>query len=163
MSMRTSGGSTLCCIIRGKDEDWFIKRYIEQNPAVFSEPEYKDIKDAVDDLYMWLDCNESFICSMNANDDNGKTFAASIMRDDPYYPTAYFMPVSDLQDYQTVELPLICVYADKDCFTKSILNGGFYRNKDELVTEFKSKLGNYLPEDFDWEANIGDLEYAICS
>lgn len=29
-----------------------------------------------------------------------------------------------------------------------------YENMDELITEFKSKVGDYLPEDFDYRANI---------
>lgn len=29
-----------------------------------------------------------------------------------------------------------------------------YNNMDELIEEFKSKVGNYLPEDFDYRANI---------
>ena len=29
-----------------------------------------------------------------------------------------------------------------------------YENMDELIAEFKQKLGEYLPEDFDYRANI---------
>ena len=29
-----------------------------------------------------------------------------------------------------------------------------YENMDELIAEFKSKVGDYLPEDFDYRANI---------
>lgn len=29
-----------------------------------------------------------------------------------------------------------------------------YNNMDELIEEFKSKVGDYLPEDFDYRANI---------
>lgn len=29
-----------------------------------------------------------------------------------------------------------------------------YENMDELIAEFKSKLGEYLPEDFDYRSNI---------
>jgi hypothetical protein len=29
-----------------------------------------------------------------------------------------------------------------------------YENMDELITEFKSKVGDYLPEDFKYRANI---------
>lgn len=29
-----------------------------------------------------------------------------------------------------------------------------YKNMDELIEEFKSKVGDYLPEDFDYRANI---------
>ncbi len=31
---------------------------------------------------------------------------------------------------------------------------GAYENMDELIAEFKSKLGEYLPEDFNYRANI---------
>ena len=159
--MCTSGGSTLCCIIRGKDIDHFINRYIDLNPVEFDSPEYRDRKVAREDMKMWLDTNEDFICSWNSNDKDGKRFTAQIMNDDPYYPNVYFMPIARGLEYQTVDLPLICVPADKGSFAKAIFSGNFYKSREELLMEMRNKLGQYLPDSFDWEASIGDLDYAL--
>lgn len=163
MSMVTSGGSTLCCIIRGKDIGYFIDRYIDLNPVDFDSPEYRDRKTAQDDVQLWLDTNEDFLCSWNSNRKDGKRFAAQLMHDDPYYPTVYFMPISGKLEYQTVDLPLICVPADKGCFAKAVFQGNFYQSREELLSEMRDKLRQYLPDDFDWEACIGDLDYALFS
>lgn len=32
---------------------------------------------------------------------------------------------------------------------------------DEIIDEFKEKLEDYLPKDFNWEAHIGFIQYAI--
>ena len=163
MSMHTSGGSTLCCIIKDREDiDSFIEKYIDLNPADFDSPEYKDRKVARSDMEMWLCCNEAFIYGADAGDAEGRRFSAEFMVADTYYPLVYYMPLADGLEYTSVDLPLICVPAEKGCFAKTVLNGSFYKDKSELTSEFKEKLGQYLPKDFNWEENIGNLEYALC-
>lgn len=59
------------------------------------------------------------------------------------------------------ETESLLVYADKCSAACRILKDGFYSSKDELVDEFKKKVGDYLPEDFDFEHYIGDVSYAL--
>lgn len=168
MSMITTGTSELGCIITGDNMQHFVKKYIELNPCEFTEhldsydPEKEaDVKLAEDLVWEWLDTNEGFRYSAFAEGMKDPFFYARIMRDDPYYPNMYILPIADALEYRSEDPDLIFVTADKGCFAKSVLRGDFYKSKDELVQEFKDKLSRYLPEDFDWLANIGDLDYAI--
>lgn len=41
------------------------------------------------------------------------------------------------------------------CFEKKA-----YESYEEFVAEFKRKMENYLPKDFNWDAHIGKYNYA---
>lgn len=41
-----------------------------------------------------------------------------------------------------------------------ILSGRSYKTLDELVQDYKDTIGEYLPEDFDWESHIGFFQCA---
>lgn len=68
---------------------------------------------------------------------------------------------SNFRDTQLWVSPtLYVVFADKqmdgfDAFLKKP-----YASYEELRQEFKNKLERYLPEDFDWDAHIGNFRYA---
>lgn len=59
----------------------------------------------------------------------------------------------------------------KDCYAffadHEVTSGPYFDRKEEryetyedLLREFQGKLKTYLPEDFDWDAHIGDFSYA---
>lgn len=160
----TTGCSETGCIITGDDVNYFIKKYISLNPCEFEDLNLKIAEDRIiaeDYVREWLDTNEAFKYSRDAGEEGGEEFYARIMRDDPYYPQMYFMPISDAFEYRSEEHNLIFVKANFGCYAKAVLRGDFYKSKEELlVQEMKDKLSRYLPENFDWEANIGDLDYA---
>lgn len=35
-----------------------------------------------------------------------------------------------------------------------------YESYDDFINEFKDKLANYLPSDFDWDAHVGSFSYS---
>lgn len=164
MSMITTGCSETGLIIKGDDMNYFVKKYVELNPSEFEDLDMiveQGIETAEDYVWGWLDCNEPFKYGRDAGKEGGEEFYAKIIRDDLYYPTLYFMPIADALEYRSEEPDLIFVQANFGCYAKAVLRGDFYKSKEELVQEMKDKLSRYLPEDFDWEANIGDLDYAI--
>jgi len=154
MSMHTTGSSELGLIITGDNIDRFVSEYIRQNLEEFKEIAAEDM---MYEMYEYLDCNESFTsCGRREN------FCARTVGDDWYYPEIYFLSIADDSEYSLLEyLPFIFVPADKGCIAKNILNGKFYGTKEELIEEFREKVGSYLPEDFDYESSIGDMDYAI--
>lgn len=168
MSQRTFGSSEFGCLIQGKDVDYFIKKYIELNPSEFEDCEKpEDMRECMEE---WLSCNEFFNRSSNAGNPVSETerreggFYAQLMHDGCYYPSVCFLPIKEVDEYQEVdidELPVVLVSADKGLTTKCVLRGDFYSTKEEIVEEFKDKLERYLPEDFDWEHAIADVDYAI--
>lgn len=167
MSMITTGTSELGCVITGDNMEHFVRKYVELNPDEFEKEiegfdpsSEEDRKIAENLVWEWLDTNEGFRYS-SAEGRKDAMFYARIMRDDPYYPNMYILPIADALEYRSEDPDFIFVTADKGCFAKNVLRGDFYKSKDELVQEFKDKLSRYLPEDFDWLANIGDLDYAI--
>lgn len=55
----------------------------------------------------------------------------------------------------------LLIYADKTTSAWQIFKDGFYSSIDDVVDEFKAKVGDYLPKDFDYERYIGDVSYAL--
>lgn len=51
-------------------------------------------------------------------------------------------------------------FTDKSTLLQEIFKGS-YHSMDEIIDEFKEKLEDYLPKDFNWEAHIGFIQYAI--
>ena len=157
MSMQTSGCRETGLIIRKEFIKGFIRGYTELNPQEFEEGTV--FEDAMEIVESSLACNEEFVQSSFAGR-GGETFHAQLFEEEHYYPLVYFMPIKDGEEFQTVDSELVFVPADKSCFLEDVLQDKSYRTKNEIVSEFKDKLERYLPEDFDWEANIGDIEYA---
>lgn len=51
-------------------------------------------------------------------------------------------------------------FTDKSTLPQEIFKGT-YSSMDEIIDEFKEKLEDYLPEDFNWKTHIGFIQYAI--
>lgn len=51
-------------------------------------------------------------------------------------------------------------FTDKSTLPQKIFKGT-YHSMDEIIDEFKEKLKDYLPKDFNWKAHIGFIQYAI--
>ena len=158
MSMNTYGGMITGCVIKKEFIDGFIEKYIECHPETFGEdlsPE--ELRDEMDTFLL---CNEQFIKS-SATDDKD-CFHALMYDDDPFYNTASMYHLTDINDWhEELDMPFILVETDKCLLTKNVLEGKYYKTKEEIIEEFKAKLERYLPEDFDYEGNIGDVEYAL--
>lgn len=158
MSMFWSGDMILGCMIRGEDISYFKNKYIELNPDQFKVIEDTSVEnlsreDALENLDDWIYCNEELT--------NGeKSFYAQYFTNDTF-DGVFFQPANpDSTDYYQVTETIIFVQADKWLSTRCIFKEGFYNSFDELKKEFKEKIGRYLPDDFDYDKNIGDLNYA---
>lgn len=44
----------------------------------------------------------------------------------------------------------------------ALLRDHTYSSIDDVISEFKAYVGDYLPEDFDWMHHAGTLYYSIC-
>ena len=55
------------------------------------------------------------------------------------------------------------VFADKQLTGQNIFMRPPYKSMDCLVTEFKSKLNRYMPDQFDYHSHIGFLVYCAIS
>lgn len=159
MSSYTYGCTENGLIINGENYDYFIKRYIELNPD-----EFKDIpkEERYEELENWLYCKETLTRSCMAGKKDKVGFDAFLLPedDDTYYPDAFFLSVVEDTERIRAETPVILVYARRNLSSRNVLTGNFYSSKEELAEEFKEDLSEYLPADFDWLGNIGDLDYA---
>lgn len=52
------------------------------------------------------------------------------------------------------------IYTDKSTRPQDLLGDDGYKSTEEIVKEFKEKLAAYVPDDFDWESNIGFFQCA---
>lgn len=59
-----------------------------------------------------------------------------------------------------METKSLFIYAGKNTSAYQLFEHGFYSSKEEVVDEFKQKVGDYLPKDFNYEHYIGDVSYA---
>ena len=156
MSCNTYGSYTTGCVIRKDDIGHFIERYIACHPS-----EFAGIADPKAEMEMLLTCNEAFTWS--SPEFAYESFNAQMFSDDVFYDTATLYSLNDLNGWnEDLRMPFILVYADKPLISREVFKGNYYRNKDELIWEMRSKLEQYLPENFDYEGNTGDLEDAIC-
>ena len=149
--MYTTGSSELGLALRGDDLDYFVKKYTELNPD-----EFKTADDPIETMWNRIQENDSFKCGVG-----DASFEGTWMQDDPFYPHVYLFPIKEKEEYQQIELPVLKVIPDKWLSSREVLKGNFYKSADELVDEFRRKCGKYLPPDFDWAANIGDIDYAV--
>ena len=150
MSMFWSGDMLLGCKIEKENIDFFLKSYIKKNPKEF---EGLDAEQAEDQMYDYLWCSEEL-------GESDATFCARYFSDDTF-EGIYFQPANpENTDYYQVTNDLVFVSANKWLSTRCIFNEGFYNSFAELKEEFIEKIGDYLPKDFDYDNNIGDLSYA---
>ena len=158
MSMNTYGGMITGLVIKKEYIDDFMEKYIRLHPEHFKEGlSHEEMKE---EMEADLCCNERFIKS--AASDKNDCFYAQLYDDDPFYDTASMYHMNDINDWhEDLEMPFILVDAEKPLLTKNVLEGKFYKSKEELIHEFRDKLAKYLPKDFDYEGNIGDVEYAV--
>ena len=147
-----SGETIVGCVIDKGNMTHFIQKYLEMNPQDFADEEDKESA-------MWdaLFCAEGFNCAFDAGKEDGKQFYAQFLSDDTY-DGCYLNTKNDTKRLWGGDF--ILVSADKWLTTRAIIEGGYYTSWEEIVEEFKNKLGAYLPSDFDYENSIGDVDYA---
>ena len=54
------------------------------------------------------------------------------------------------------------VFSDRDLDGPMSFVRKPYDSYEDFVDEFRRKMGQYLPEDFDWDAHIGRFNYSAC-
>ena len=54
------------------------------------------------------------------------------------------------------------VFSDRDLDGPMSFVRKPYDSYENFVDEFRRKMGQYLPEDFDWDAHIGRFNYSAC-
>lgn len=55
----------------------------------------------------------------------------------------------------------IIIYTEKSTLPQAFLQNESYHSVDEIIEEFKTKLGVYLPENFDYQSHIGYVKLAL--
>lgn len=55
---------------------------------------------------------------------------------------------------------LYVIFSDKSLDSASCFTEKPYPSYDAFVQEFKNKLNIYVPDNFDWDAHIGNISYA---
>lgn len=77
----------------------------------------------------------------------------------------FYQPYSDAESVMLLDLrgeTLYVLFSEKNMSSASVFRGKEYRYEsyDELLSEFKAKLEEYLHGGFDWNSHIGDFRYA---
>lgn len=138
MSSYWAGYEELGLLIPKDEVDGFITAYNKAHPEDEIEDVYEISQETLDG------CRAKFTCLYLSEDMDGLTIL-------PLNGGGWFRE-------ETESLLIYAGYSSAAC---QIFKNGFYKNKEELVKEFKNKVGDYLPEDFDYERYIGDVSYAL--
>ena len=148
------GGTITGLVIREREIGEFLKKYVECHPEDFESDILHEKMDAV---------FESIQCERRIKSSSGdEEIYVQEYDEDVFYDTASIYSLCDTNDWhEPLKMPFLLVEADKFLLTKNVLEGKYYSSKEELILEFKDKVGRYLPEDFDYEGSIGDVEYAV--
>lgn len=127
------------------DEEWSIDEYkfVASNPDTNSF----NIAGILDDC-----CEGAALSTFLGTDGKKNVFCFDEFEKDrnPYFRDIHLW----------VSPTLYVVFADKDMDGFDAFTEKPYVSYEELRQEFKNKLERYLPEDFDWDAHIGRLDYA---
>lgn len=85
--------------------------------------------------------------------------------DEDEYSGGMFYPISKLnnkeQTYTNVENNSVLIYSSKSTNPLNILSNKSYKSLDELIQDYKDTVGDYLPDDFDWDSHIGFFQCAV--
>ena len=144
----------------------FFKRYLALNP--------KELKMAIEYFAPGATCDqeEAFELTAEADQDCGyvpsnlagteiamdpeseKRFGIVRIPDDDIYDGMRFMPYRVNGKFN---VPYVIV-GDLDGPMSFVRRP--YDSYEDFVDEFRRKMGQYLPEDFDWDAHIGRFNYS---
>ena len=64
------------------------------------------------------------------------------------------------QEIDIEDEPVYFIFADKDLNSPKVFAEKPYDSYEGFKAEFKSKMGDYLPDDFDWDAHLGNFRVA---
>ena len=81
---------------------------------------------------------------------------------DDQYSGGIIYPIKGLENniFEDVAEDSYLLFSNKPAMSLEILSGRSYKTLDELVQDYKDTIGEYLPEDFDWESHIGFFQCA---
>lgn len=78
-----------------------------------------------------------------------------------------FFPISMIDDFNITQRDIdegMIIPAKMGYSEISVLSDmPFYKSTNEVVNEFKTLIGKFLPEDFDYKNHIGEFWYAFCA
>ena len=80
---------------------------------------------------------------------------------DDSYEGCWFRPFKGESCYIDQDFPVFFFECAKLSGYINIIKHGFYKSESEVVDEFKESLGAYLPDDFDYNAAIGEMSFAV--
>lgn len=168
MSSYWAGYSGTGLVLTVPEFNKMLKQYKEKNP---------DQSEIIDTAIENGDLNETgFI--MSATD---KTFTVFELSDDdvagvtffPFYRSDGRENVTEKKEdgkweYLESNYPIwdlnedrcYFLFSDKDMNSVKAFDEKPYASYQDFVQEFKNKIGGYLPENFDWDAHLGNLTYA---
>ena len=137
--MHWEGYSEFGLLISGEALDHFIKKYNQ------AHPDNDELEDASEiEAYEKMDgCKRPFMSVYLGSDFEGISL----------------LPISGRGWFPESEGLL--VLAEKTNSANQILKHGFYSSEEEICEEFRDKVGDYLPADFDYGRYIGDVTYAL--
>ena len=142
MSMHWEGYSELGLILTEENLDVFRENYLKAHTDI-SEDDFEDM----------LFDREQFVSK-----DDTKTFDLLYLTDDCIEGVTLLSLNGN--GWWRQELPAVIVLSSIGDSAWSIFENGFYESKKDLIAEIKSKVGGYLPEDFDYDECIGNVTYA---
>ena len=148
MSMYWSGYEVLGCVIMRENLEYFKEKYLQyciENTSDFNDMEREEQMELLNEWIVYNDCYKLDVIYINEEQFEGVNMQP--------------LDNSWVEIYEG-DMPFIIVAAEKQPYTRGILKNGFYANSNEIIAEFKDKIGKFLPPNFDFAANIGDVSYA---
>lgn len=168
-------------LLLNEDIEKFEKAYCEKNrEALLDEIGRPDdpMTDEETIEYLLEDVTDSFLCNETMFIDMGKKEGEFetiyVSRDDSdgmfFEPVSSVIKAIEADDYTKLFAygsehywdDCMIIPARRGCSELSILaKRPFYNSVDEVIDEFKERLGELLPDDFDYAERIGEFWYSL--
>ena len=68
-----------------------------------------------------------------------------------------FAPFADWKDFEEKPTDMLVIWA----YGQMLPFVAVYDNQEEIRNEFIEAIGEYMPEDFDWDAHIGEFSVSV--
>ena len=165
MSSNWYAESGTALILDEKETIEFCKKYLKEIcgrnmlkvPDAYTAVEELDTRTLIRSMYKKADPS-----SIEENDE--KHFQISLYEDDMsggiFYPFECDERCGEDDCFELYGDYYGIFFTDKSTLPQEIFKGT-YSSMDEIIDEFKEKLEDYLPEDFNWKTHIGFIQYAI--
>lgn len=158
MSMYWAGYEVLGMVLYKEDIEYFKEKYIKKHQNEFECKTKEEMMETMDEC---LDCSEVF------NGCNGDDIFFIHINDD-YCEGALFYQMFNnngklREKYKYINCGGNDIYvleAFYGCHPINVFGGNFYKEAEDIIIEMKSRMIDYLPEDFPYAERIGTVTYA---